>query len=670
MLLEILTTSIVIVLSALYFRPKTLPPHLQKQTQAIKEGNSTIYRSLGINELQHTYNPKVTTLYELLRTSADQFSNEPCLGYRPIDSQGNAGPFEFFNFREVVSRADNIGFALRKLGAKPKDRIGIYSKNTVEWVLVEHGSYAQNLVLVSFYDTLGEDAVEYIANHAETKIVACTKESLTKLVKILPNLECVQILIQLDQDIDPNHREVIEQCKKKIFTLKELETLGQTADHISNPPVASDLSTIMYTSGTTGPPKGVMLTHANVVAAVTGATSRVKDFGGPGKAYLSYLPLAHIFERLCLSLVLSVGSRVGFYQGDTLKLIDDLQELKPTFLTGVPRIFDRVYDKTHQTLAEGSPVKRFIFRLAFFWKKMALKAGRPTPFFDKLVFNKIKTRLGGRVGLIVNGSAPLSPPVHEFMLVCFGCSVVQGYGLTETSAAGTIGYDDDKSLGNIGPPITCCDIKLEDVPELDALTSRNPPRGELLVRGPNVSIGYFKDPQKTAEDFTDSWFHTGDIGQINPDGTISIVDRKKNIFKLSQGEYIAAEKIEGFLVHSPLVAQIFVHGDSYRYYLIAVVVPNATPLIPWAVQNKLFATPEDVTLEKLCEKPEVADYILKDLEKIAKESKLRGFEFVKKIHLSPYEFSVQNGLLTPTFKLKRHQLKEHFSEELSQLYSE
>jgi len=252
-------------------------------------------------------------------------------------------------------------------------------------------------------------------------------------------------------------------------------------------------------------------------------------------------------------------------------------------------------------------------------------------------------------------------------MVCFGCPVLQGYGLTETCAGATIGMLEDTTVGHCGTPLWCCEIKLVDVPEMEYLSTQNPPRGEVVIRGGHVSAGYYKDEKKTAEDFRNGWFYSGDIGQWNENGTLSIIDRKKNIFKLSQGEYIAAEKLEGVFKQSKFVGQIWVHGDSTKPTLIAFIAPDPEYVAQWGAQNGL--SQDDLKdRSKYVNNKQLTAAVLKDITDVGKAAKLRGFEFVKGIKLLPEDFSVENDLLTPTFKLKRPQLKKKFAADIDQLY--
>lgn len=608
--------------------------------------------------LSKMFNPAIGTIYDVFEHARRQYPTLDCLGTRTFEAGGKRGPYKFKTYKEVAQWTDHFSAGLMELGAKEGDRIGIYSKNREEWVVTEQACYMQSLIVVSFYDTLGEDSVEFIAKHSETKIVIVSKENISKILPVAERLDSLHIIIQMEPLDGPS-----QSTKYKLLSFEDVVKLGEKSPKKHNPPKSSDLSTIMYTSGTTGDPKGVMITHGNLIATFSGLEPKLDMLCHSGDLYLSYLPLAHIFERVVVSAVLYKGGGVGFYQGDPRLLIDDILTLRPSFFVGVPRVFDRIYDKIKSTIDQAGPITKWLFNTAYEAKRKALRNGNTIPLWDLLVFRKFKSRLGGRVKAIISGSAPLTAPVHEFLLICFGCPVIQGYGLTETCAGATIADFDDVNVGHVGPPISCCEIKLIDVPDMEYYSSSTPPKGEIALRGAHIATGYYKDPQKTAEDFRDGWFFTGDVGRWNPDGTLSIIDRKKNIFKLSQGEYIAAEKIEGVYARCKYVGQIFVYGDSTKATLVAIVVPNAENLLEWAKVNNV-----DGDLATLCKSPIVNSLLMKELDATGKALKLRGFEFVKKIYLHPEEFSTTNDLLTPTFKLRRPQLKKYFTTQLDELY--
>jgi len=430
------------------------------------------------------------------------------------------------------------------------------------------------------------------------------------------------------------------------------------------PPKSTDLASIMYTSGTTGQPKGVMLSHGNIISAIAGFEAQ--NTSTSAQIYLSYLPLAHIMERVSHTSLMLTGSTIGFYSGDIRKLREDFHAIRPTQIVGAPRVYQRIYDTITHTVEHGSPIKRWLFHKAFNSKKRAIALGTTTPFWDRLVFSKLSEQVfGGKVDAMVSGSAPLSPKVGEFLRVCFTNRVVEGYGLTETTAGCCIQSDKDVRSGTVGPPNPSLEIKLIDVPAMGYTSEDKPfPRGEICIRGGSISSGYFKNKEKTDEVFdSEGWFHTGDIGRINEDGTLSIIDRAKNIFKLSQGEYVAPEYLETVYTRSTFVAQCFIYGDSLQPFLIAIVIPDEEVLKTWAKKNSVGGD-----LKDLIKNPQVKKVILEDMIHVAKEAKLNGFEVIKNIHLDTELWSSDNGILTPTLKLKRPECKNKYSTVINTLY--
>jgi len=347
--------------------------------------------------------------------------------------------------------------------------------------------------------------------------------------------------------------------------------------------------------------------------------------------------------------------------------VDDIGSLRPTLFIGVPRVFDRIYTRVTSQLRDGSKLKQALFAYAVKRKTAFLKKGRrqakAAPFFDKLVFSKVAARLGGRCRLVVSGGAPLAPHVEEFLKVAMCCPVVQGYGLTETCAGSCIAVPDVMShSATVGPVMPGTELRLESVGEMgyDALDAARP-GGEVLLRGPGLFTGYYKGEGMTKEVVdADGWFHTGDIGVITPEGALKIVDRKKNIFKLSQGEYVAVEKLEASYKKCTLVEQVWVYGNSFKSTLVAVVVPAAGPLAAAAAAAGL--SPADLSA------PALKEMVLKELAAVGRADKLKGFEIVKALHLDGELFSVEADTLTPTFKLKRPQLQRRYQPQIDAMY--
>jgi len=369
-------------------------------------------------------------------------------------------------------------------------------------------------------------------------------------------------------------------------------------------------------------------------------------------------------------MMISLGAKIGYWQGNVNLLVDDIGALKPSIFIGVPRVFDRIYSRVIDQVNEAGGIKKLLFNYAMARKLFFLRQGynqdKAAPFFDRLVFRKVKQRLGGNVKLLVSGGAPLAPHVEDFLKVAMCAPVVQGYGLTETCAASCIAVPDDYALhGTNGPVTPCTEVRLESVPEMgyDAATE-DEPAGEVLLRGPQLFSGYYKQPDKTAEVLDEEgWFHTGDIGVLTKAGGLKIVDRKKNIFKLSQGEYIAVEKLEGIYKKAPSVEQVWVYGNSFKSTLVAIVVPKVDAIKEW---GKSKGKTGDVA--ELCKDPEAQAWMLAELNTVGKENKVKGFEAIRGVSLDHEQFSVENDCMTPTFKFKRPQLQKRYQSVIDALY--
>uniref|UniRef100_A0A8B9RPJ6 Arachidonate--CoA ligase n=1 Tax=Astyanax mexicanus TaxID=7994 RepID=A0A8B9RPJ6_ASTMX len=417
--------------------------------------------------------------------------------------------------------------------------------------------------------------------------------------------------------------------------------------------------------GTTGNPKGAMLTHRNIVSNVSAFTKITETSCplSPSDSHISYLPLAHMFERVVQGVLLVHGGSIGFFQGDIRVLMDDLTTLRPTVFPVVPRLLNRMFDKIYGQA--NTPLKKWVLEFAFRRKEAEMMSGimRRNSFWDKAIFKKVQASVGGCVRLMMTGAAPVSAPVLTFLRAALGCQFYEGYGQTECTAGCSVTLSGDWSAGHVGPPLPCNYVKLVDVAEMNYLAVNG--EGEVCVKGPNVFKGYLKDPEKTEEAIDkEGWVHTGDIGRWLPNGTLKIVDRKKHIFKLAQGEYIAPEKIENIYIRCEAVVQAFVHGDSLQACLVAIIIPDPDFLPAWANKKGFRGS-----YKELCSNKAVKTAILEDILKLGKESGLKSFEQVKDISLHTEMFSVQNGLLTPTLKAKRADLRNHFRQQIDELYS-
>jgi long-chain acyl-CoA synthetase len=347
--------------------------------------------------------------------------------------------------------------------------------------------------------------------------------------------------------------------------------------------------------------------------------------------------------------------------------LGDLEDLRPTIFVGVPAIHDRIKAGIESKIQNSGSVQKKIFQLAYNSKKHALLQGKDTPIWNLIIFNKFKAALGGRVRFLVSGGAPLSGQCCEFMSICFGVPVLQGYGLTETCGGSLVSELDscDITAKSAGPPLSCCEVKLIDVPEMNYLHTDQPPRGEILLRGPSISIGYYKNPAKTAEEWTeDKWFKTGDIGMLLPNNTFAIIDRKKNLIKPPHGEYIAPERLESVYRNCPLVGNLMVFASSHHNDIIAFVYPNRRALEDWASAQGIHKE-----WAELCKDPKAEKVVLDGLNSIWSSARLKSIERISAVKLYDEEWTPENGWLTAAMKLRRNEIQKVRAEEIEAVYA-
>ncbi|XP_063131132.1 long-chain-fatty-acid--CoA ligase 1 isoform X3 [Rattus norvegicus] len=649
-------------------RPKALKPPCDLSMQSVEVTGTTegVRRSavLEDDKLLLYYYDDVRTMYDGFQRGIQVSNDGPCLGSRKPNQ-----PYEWISYKQVAEMAECIGSALIQKGFKPcsEQFIGIFSQNRPEWVTIEQGCFTYSMVVVPLYDTLGTDAITYIVNKAELSVIFADKPEKAKLLlegvenKLTPCLKIIVIMDSYDNDLVERG----QKCGVEIIGLKALEDLGRVNRTKPKPPEPEDLAIICFTSGTTGNPKGAMVTHQNIMNDCSGfikATESALTLNA-SDTQISYLPLAHMYEQQLQCVMLCHGAKIGFFQGDIRLLMDDLKVLQPTIFPVVPRLLNRMFDRIFGQA--NTSVKRWLLDFASKRKEAELRSGivRNNSLWDKLIFHKIQSSLGGKVRLMITGAAPVSATVLTFLRAALGCQFYEGYGQTECTAGCCLSLPGDWTAGHVGAPMPCNYIKLVDVEDMNYQAAKG--EGEVCVKGANVFKGYLKDPARTAEALDkDGWLHTGDIGKWLPNGTLKIIDRKKHIFKLAQGEYIAPEKIENIYLRSEAVAQVFVHGESLQAFLIAIVVPDVEILPSWA-QKRGFQG----SFEELCRNKDINKAILEDMVKLGKNAGLKPFEQVKGIAVHPELFSIDNGLLTPTLKAKRPELRNYFRSQIDELYS-
>ncbi|XP_031489091.1 long chain acyl-CoA synthetase 9, chloroplastic [Nymphaea colorata] len=641
----------------------------------------------------------ILTIAALFERSCNLYESKNFLGTRSFISREtevtedgrslerlHLGEYEWLSYGEVFERVCNFASGLVELGHRREERAAIFADTRAEWLIALQGCFRQNITVVTIYASLGEHALAHSLNETEVSTVICGRKELKKIVGINGQLDTVKRIIYMHDEGFPDEVSSVERGTGwTLASFSDVERLGRKSPVDADLPVSADIAVIMYTSGSTGLPKGVMMTHGNIVSTVSAVMSIIPGLGSKD-SYLAYLPLAHILEMAAEVFICAVGAAIGY--GSPLTLTDTSNKIKkgtkgdasvlgPTLMTAVPAILDRVRDGVRRKVDAKGGLSKRLFDIAYSRRLSAINGswfgawGLEKMLWNLLVFRKVQAVLGGRVRFLLSGGAPLSGDTQRFINICLGAPIGQGYGLTETCAGGTFSEYDDSSVGRVGAPLPCSFIKLVDWPEGNYLTRDSPmPRGEIVIGGPNVTLGYFKNKEKTDEVYKVDergmrWFYSGDIGQFHPDGCLEIIDRKKDIVKLQHGEYVSLGKIEAALIASPYVDNIMLHADPFHSYCVALVVPFAQPLEDWAEKQGLLYT----DLTDLCQNEECIKEVHASLVKAAKNMRLDKFEIPTKIKLLPDAWTPESGLVTAALKLKREVIRKAFAKDLTDLYA-
>ena len=559
------------------------------------------------------------------------------------------GKWQSISSKEYVDQANAISRGLLRLSVQPNDKIAVISSNNrTEWNIIDIGILQLGAQNVPIYPTISKEDYRYILNHCEAEICFVSDtDILEKLNAIKNETKLKEVFTFNEINGEKNWKEVLK--------LGEDESNQNLVEELKNKVKPNDLATLIYTSGTTGTPKGVMLSHHNIVSNVIDTEKKLPLDYGKSKA-LSFLPVCHSFERMVLYLYQFCGIEIHFAESID-KMGENLREVKPNVMTAVPRLYEKVYDKIVSKGEELSGIKKKLFYWAVnlglkyepygangWWYEQQLKIAR------KLIFKKWKEALGGNLQLMVSGSAKLQPRLTR-VFAAAELPIMEGYGLTETSPV--ISVNDQRNggfrIGTVGKVIDNVEVEIAE-------------DGEILAKGPNIMLGYYKDPDKTAEVMTGDYFHTGDIGELDDDGFLKITDRKKEIFKTSGGKYIAPAIIENELKQSRFIEQVMVIGEGEKMPA-ALIQPNFEFIMEWIAkkQNKVQAD-----LKSIASSDIVKDRIQKEVDEANK--KFGHWEQVKTFELTPDIWSVDAGHLTPTMKLKRKAVKEKYIDLYNKIY--
>jgi len=588
------------------------------------------------------------TLTKLFFSAVDRHRRPDALLYKA------GGQWHPLSHHEVERRVTQLAAALAARGVERGDRIALLSENRPEWAITDYAAQGLGAIDVPIYTTLPANQIAYILNDCGARaIFVSTREQLDKVLEILDDVPSLEAIVVFD-DVATTH-DRIEHFPDVLKAGQREIDAGNFSDFRARALSVGrdDVATLIYTSGTTGAPKGVMLTHYNLASNVAAAQQHGTLVSEPGDIALSFLPLSHVFERMVDYVYWDAGVAIAYAESiDTVA--ENLLEVSPHMLVSVPRVFEKIYAK----VMSATGVKK---RLILWAKKVGeaavderLQGREPSSWqlrlADKLVFSKLRERTGGRIRFFVSGAAPLQADVARFFFAA-GLPVYEGYGLTESSPVIAVNRPGSVKLGTVGPVLVGTEVRIGEA-------------GEILARGPNVMKGYWNNPEATAETIdADGWLHTGDIGTLDADGFLTITDRLKSLIVTAGGKNIAPTPIENEATRSPYVAQALMIGDK-RPFPALLVVPDWDNLAAWARE-------QGITLgerERAARDPRVRELL--ERETIGRLEGLARYETPKKIAIIPDEFTIDEGLLTPTLKIRRRAVEERYRDVIETIYAE
>jgi long-chain acyl-CoA synthetase len=586
------------------------------------------------------FEPRFKTLVDIFRTAVVEHSSRPLFGTK------RGGAWIWSSYQDFGSQVDRLRGGLQSLGVQRGDRVAMISNNRVEWAVVAYACYGLGAALVPMYEAQNPAEWEFIVRDCEARIVFVANPEV--LAKARPRLDGLPAAPRyfLFEGAPPSEADARVGAYSKLLTASTVPVIEPSPD---------DLASLLYTSGTTGMPKGVMLTHMNLASNIS-AIREVYKFS-PDDRSLAFLPWAHAFGQTAeLHHMIAAGASMAIAEGNA-KILENLAEVRPSVLFSVPRVFNRIYTALEQQIAsKPKPVQALVaaaFRIKARerdGKAPALHERAVLALVDRLVASKVRARFGGRLRFTVSGGAALSREVAEF-IDSLGILVFEGYGLTETSPVVSVNLPGARKIGTVGPPLPGVRVTIDA-------------EGELVVYGPNVMKGYFNHPEETAAVFTaDGGFRTGDMAAIDSNGFITITGRIKEQYKLENGKYVVPTPLEEQLKLSPYVANAMVYGDN-RPYNVALVVPNADAIHKWA-QEKRVTLPHEP--KALASDERVRALVKTEIDK--QSAAFKGFESIRDFALIPEDFTTENGMLTPKMSIKRRKVIETYGALLDRVYA-
>jgi len=643
------------------------------------KGETHIYRPLNAKDgliSEFRDDPNVKTVKDIYLRSFEKFADRPFLGTRERKGIDSYGEYKFKTYKEVHEIGKQIGSAIENLNLAPHTHddhmtnrfVGVWAKNCEEWIELDVACSLYKFTTVPIYTTLGPDIVKFVVSQTKMATIFCTADHVDDLIKGMEKQELTtlkNVVIFGKNKITKSQHSEAEKYHLNLYPWEDLLESGK--DKMQEPAEVKpeDVYTLCYTSGTTGTPKGTILTHRNQTSSIAATNEREDLKIDENDVYYSYLPLAHCMERSGILFMINKGTKVCFSTGEKRTMMEDLQAAKPTIFFGVPKVYMTIYNGIQKKISEQGAMAPMI-KMAIKAKLLNLKL-RSTythPIYDRLIFNKFRAAMGGNLRYCATGAAPLDADILNFLRVVWCIPIVEGYGPTEGCAITFLSRPNDPTNGQVGGPMGCLEYKLIDEEEMKYTSKdKEGPRGEICFRGPCAFGSYFKNPDKTKEGLDkDGWVRTGDIGMINPNGSLSVIDKKKSMFKLAQGEYVAGDKVEEAYKKNDLVKEMFIYGDSSKSYLVTVVIPD---------KDKIEAIGKELGLEgsfdDLLKNNDLKRRVLEELNKTAANGKLNGYEVAKNIHLDSKTFE-ENDLMTPTQKLKRGEAKEKYQTAIDQMY--